>query len=266
MQRILLAFSFLSFFLLTLTATALADQFEEAKAAYKRGQYARALELFRPLAKTGDAAAQNNLGVMYANGQGVATDYAEAMKWLRKAAEQDVAEAQSNIGAMYYNGQGVDKDYAEAAEWYRKAALQGDTSGQVRLGEMYATGQGLAQSITEAQNWLLRALEGREAALYHDRSPINLGNASYSSLLTGRFIQAVETAREGLALDSGQAWIRINLAHALLLQGQRDEAMREYGQCRTGHEKALLIDFEILKALFPEKAGLIATAALEMGL
>jgi len=36
----------------------------------------------------GDALAQNNLGVMYENGQGVPQDYKEAVKWYTKAAEE----------------------------------------------------------------------------------------------------------------------------------------------------------------------------------
>jgi uncharacterized protein len=32
--------------------------------------------------------AQNNIGLMYKNGNGVVQDYAEALKWYRLAAEQ----------------------------------------------------------------------------------------------------------------------------------------------------------------------------------
>ena len=32
-------------------------------------------------------------------------DYAEAVKWYRKAAEQGIADAQNNLGLMYDNGQ-----------------------------------------------------------------------------------------------------------------------------------------------------------------
>ena len=69
--------------------------------AYARGEYATAFKQFRALAERGNAKAQHNLGVMYAEGQGVPRDYAEAMKWYRLAAEQGVARAQSNLGAMY---------------------------------------------------------------------------------------------------------------------------------------------------------------------
>ena len=69
--------------------------------------------------------AQSNLGVMYANGQGVGQSDATAAKWYRKAAEQGHAQAQFNLGVMYHRGKGVDQSHATAVKWYRKAADQG---------------------------------------------------------------------------------------------------------------------------------------------
>ena len=71
------------------------------------------------------AAAQNNLGVMYANGTGVPQDHVEAVKWYRMAAEQGDAEAQSNLGLMYVNGTGVPQDHVEAYAWWSVAAAGG---------------------------------------------------------------------------------------------------------------------------------------------
>ena len=45
-------------------------------------------------AEQGFATAQYNLGIMYANGEGVPQDDAEAVKWSRLAAEQGYASAQ----------------------------------------------------------------------------------------------------------------------------------------------------------------------------
>jgi uncharacterized protein len=79
----------------------------------------------RKAADEGYALAQNNLGVMYANGQGVPQNYAEAAKWYRLAADQGGAEAQSNLGGMYFNGDGVAQDYIRAHMWLNLAAAQG---------------------------------------------------------------------------------------------------------------------------------------------
>jgi hypothetical protein len=59
------------------------------------------IKLYRMLAETGDAAAQNRLGLIYQNGEGVPQNDAEAVRWYLKAAEQGYADAQNNLGLMY---------------------------------------------------------------------------------------------------------------------------------------------------------------------
>jgi hypothetical protein len=108
-------------FTVGLTAPAWAG-WDEGQAAYQRGDYATALHEWRPLAEQGDAAAQNNLGVMYYKGEGVPQDYAKAVKWFRKTAEQGNADAQYSLGLMYDEGLGVPQDYAQAHMWYNLAA------------------------------------------------------------------------------------------------------------------------------------------------
>ena len=80
------------------------------------------------LADQGDVDAQNNLGVMYDNGNGVPENDAEAVKWFRKAADQGYAKAQYNLGLIYFKGEGVPKNDTEAVKWFRKAADQGHDS------------------------------------------------------------------------------------------------------------------------------------------
>ena len=58
---------------------------EEARSAYEKGDYARAMALTRPLAEKGQAWAQNLLGWLYAEGKGVSQDDKEAVRWYRKA-------------------------------------------------------------------------------------------------------------------------------------------------------------------------------------
>ena len=100
---------------------AAAQTFDAAIEAYERGDYATALAGFQNYAEQGNAAAQFNLGVMYATGEGVPEDAAEAVRWYRLAAEQGDATAQFNLGVMYANGKGVPEDAAEAVRWYRLA-------------------------------------------------------------------------------------------------------------------------------------------------
>ncbi|MGD0400442.1 MAG: retroviral-like aspartic protease family protein [Syntrophobacteraceae bacterium] len=106
---------------------------DEAIAAYNRGDYAKAYKELKELAEQGHANAQYELGYMYVMGQGVRQDYDEAVKWFRKAAEQGNAWGQGALGMMYHYGHGVPQDYAEAEKWLRRAAEQGHAEAQTIL-------------------------------------------------------------------------------------------------------------------------------------
>jgi len=67
--------------ILAVAHSAAAGPYEDGVAAYDRGDYAMAARLMREAAEQGDAEAQLNLGLMYAEGRGVAQDDAEAVKW-----------------------------------------------------------------------------------------------------------------------------------------------------------------------------------------
>jgi TPR repeat protein len=85
----------------------LAGSLRDAARAYRRFDYATALRLLRSLAERGGYKAQNNLGFMYANGNGVPQDDAEAMKWYGKAADQGLDAAQAALGFGYCDGRGA---------------------------------------------------------------------------------------------------------------------------------------------------------------
>lgn len=102
-----------------------AGTFEDGYAAYQRGDYEAAFQIWRPLALQGMPAAQYNLGLMYAEGLGVAEHGGTAVAWLRKAAELGYAEAQYYIALIYENGRGVSRDYVVAYAYYSLAAEQG---------------------------------------------------------------------------------------------------------------------------------------------
>jgi TPR repeat protein len=80
-----------------LTAAASAGPFEDAAAAYRQGDYTRALRIIRPMARKGYARAQFKLGLIYVRGNGVPQDYGEALRWYRKAAEQGNEDAKRAI-------------------------------------------------------------------------------------------------------------------------------------------------------------------------
>ncbi len=102
----------------------MAADFQTGLEAYKRGNYATALEEWRPLAEQGLARAQHDLGFMYDNGEGVAQDHSEAARWYRLAAEQGLAEAQNNLGVLYEDGESDTRDNVKALMWYSLAAAR----------------------------------------------------------------------------------------------------------------------------------------------
>src|SRR5690606_10932616 len=54
-------------------------------------------------------------------------DAAEAVRWYRQAARLGYhPEAQNNLGVMYADGRGVDRNHASAVYWYALAAQQGN--------------------------------------------------------------------------------------------------------------------------------------------
>ena len=99
--------------------------FQKGLTAAQSGDFATALREWTPLAKQGDAAAQYNLGLMYANGRGVRQNYKTAVKWYKLAAKQGYASAHNNLGFMYANGKGIPQDYILGYMWWYIAASNG---------------------------------------------------------------------------------------------------------------------------------------------
>ena len=181
--------------LVAIGGAATAGPFEDAVAAYHRGDYATALRLSHPLAEQGDADAQFHLGVMYESGQGVLRSDAEAIKWYRKAAEQDDAVAQFNLGIMY--AKGGSPSYAEAALWYRLAAEHGLAGAQFNLGMMYVEGQGVPQDYVQAHMWLTLAASQLPALGTNQRNTtVDARDRVASKMTPQQIVEAQELAFE----------------------------------------------------------------------
>ncbi len=122
--------------------------FDEAQAAYERRDFDLAYRLLSDLAADSHPDAQNLLGVMYENSDGVALDFAKAASWYEKAARQGDAEAQ------FKYGEGVPRSEERAAYWYSKAAENGLLLAQYTLGLMYRQGRGVPKDDKLAAYWL----------------------------------------------------------------------------------------------------------------
>jgi TPR repeat protein len=187
---------------LVTASSAIASPIEEAEAAYARGEFAAAAQMFMPLAERGDQNAQFDLGVLYVNGQGVPKDDDQANAWFRKsAARGDVAAehalalrylqhhasgadypivfnyclGQANVvlgqrclGYMYAHGDGVVADMAKAILYWRQAATQGDQMSQDALGSAYEFGHGVPVDFAQAAVWYrMSAEQGNPWAMFY---------------------------------------------------------------------------------------------------
>lgn len=216
---------------------------ERARMPAPRSGPSRLSNLFdkrRVKAVKGDVAAQYNLGLMYARGEGVERDYKEAAKWLRNPAAQGYEMAQITLGEIYAGGKGVAQDYKEAASWYLKAAEQGNALAQHRIGEMYAEEKGVRYSPREAEKWLRKAAEGGDAQLQFE-----LGERYANG--TGIPHNAKEAERWFRAAASqGTAEMQYYLGRLYREYGEvvvqdREEAVVWFGRAaEQGHETARL--------------------------
>ena len=92
----------------------------------KAGDYPSAQRAYQQAAAAGHARAQNNLGVLYADGRIPMINGGEAQRWLGEAARQGLADAQFNLGSLFERGgNGVPQDDVEAFVWLTRAAAQG---------------------------------------------------------------------------------------------------------------------------------------------
>ena len=110
---------------------------DKADKYYKEKNFQEALKNYLIAANAGDDYAQNWVGWMYKNAEGVEQNYMEAYKWNMKSAENGNGYAMNSLGIMCENGQGVEVNLPKAVEWYRKAANVGNSNGEYNLGRMY---------------------------------------------------------------------------------------------------------------------------------
>jgi len=111
---------------LFLASPAQADM-EAARDLMEAGDYAEARALFEVYARSGNAEAEELIGVMYALGLGVERDYERAFEWYLRASLKGHAGAQSGLGWYYEVGRGIPApDMVRAYLWYALSAIGGD--------------------------------------------------------------------------------------------------------------------------------------------
>ena len=156
-------------------------------AAFKNKDYHRAYQEWKAAAEAGQAEAEFDLGLLYAQGLGVRRDLSEAMRLYRSAAEKGNAQAQFALGQIYLRGwgtprdevdairwimmansveaagpptdwvavegYGVPRDPRQAVYWYDRAARSGHPEAQFDLARLCSSGDGTKRDEEQAARW-----------------------------------------------------------------------------------------------------------------
>ena len=131
------------------------------------------MDRLKEMARSGNGAAQFELGDYYYQGIGVEKNFEEAVKWLRLAAENKEEKAQDTLGTMLFNGDGVEKNFEEAYKWLEDAALAGYLPAKHNLGIMLNNGDGVKRD--------------EDAAIHCFESSAKLGYIASQRKLAGIF-------------------------------------------------------------------------------
>ena len=88
-------------------------------------------------ARSGNADAEELIGVMYAMGLGVERDDVRAFEWYLRSAMKGHPGAQSGVGWYYEIGRGMpEPDLVRAYMWYVLSAIGGDPDAAISLEEV----------------------------------------------------------------------------------------------------------------------------------
>ncbi|GGH29531.1 hypothetical protein SAMN05444007_104413 [Cribrihabitans marinus] len=110
---------------------------EEARDMMEAGAFAEAYDALWPAARSGNADAEELIGVMYAMGLGVPRDDARAFEWYLRSAMKGHPGAQSGVGWYYEVGRGLPApDLVRAYMWYTLSAIGGDPDAAISLEEV----------------------------------------------------------------------------------------------------------------------------------
>ncbi len=119
-----------------LIATPVFGSVEQGRDLMEAGKFKEAYDTFWPAALSGNADAEELIGVLYAMGLGVERDDRRAFEWYLRSSMKGHPGAQSGIGWYYEVGRGVEIDLVRAYMWYTLSAIGGDPDAAISLEEV----------------------------------------------------------------------------------------------------------------------------------
>ena len=118
-------------------APPLQAEIEAARDLMEAGRFEAARAALWPAARSGNADAEELIGVMYALGLGVEQDYVRAFEWYLRSAMKGHPGAQSGVGWYYEVGLGMPApDLTRAYMWYVLSAIGGDPDAAISQEEV----------------------------------------------------------------------------------------------------------------------------------
>ena len=112
-------------------------EIEDARDLMEEGKFEEAMEKLLPAARSGNADAEELIGVMYAMGLGVERDDIRAFEWYLRSSLKGHPGAQSGIGWYYEIGRGLPApDLIRAYTWYVLSAIGGDPDAAISQEEV----------------------------------------------------------------------------------------------------------------------------------
>jgi len=118
-------------------ATPVLAEIEEARDLMEEGKFEEARLALLPAARSGNADAEELIGVMYALGLGVERDPERAFEWYLRSSMKGHPGAQSGVGWYYEVGLGMPApDLVRAYMWYALSAIGGDPDAAISLEEV----------------------------------------------------------------------------------------------------------------------------------
>ena len=110
---------------------------EKARDLMESSQFEEAMQELLPFARSGNADAEELIGVMYAMGLGVERDDIRAFDWYLRSSLKGHPGAQSGIGWYYEVGRGMPTpDLVRAYAWYVLSAIGGDPDAAISQEEV----------------------------------------------------------------------------------------------------------------------------------
>ncbi len=211
---------------------AFGDALEDGWAAYNAGDYARAVALFEPLARSGDPEANYALGLIHANGLGVPRDDAVASGYVSNAAEAGYPPAQDLLGYMYDFGLGLPQNPDLAERWYQRAVDAGEINAMNNLAYSWLS---RGRRLGEAAALIANAVRAApEVAAYLD----SLGWLLYQM---GHYYEAVPPLCEAAKRDPGHPEVAAHLGDAYWRIGNTREAEQQWRHALMLAEDPMLL-------------------------